>query len=79
MVGTGQLGLGKDEDGGLAGGTDGGGGGDGWEDDEDRINWWEDTLANVILGTDNNAPLSSAPGLEIDHPIVSVLGGTKSY
>ena len=32
------------------------------------------TVVNNILGTDNSAPLSSAPGLEYHHPDMIMLG-----
>ena len=35
---------------------------------------WEDTVTNLILGTETNAPLAYAPGLKIHHPIISMLG-----
>ena len=35
----------------------------------------EDTVANVIFGTEHNAPLAYAPGLELHNPIMSMLGG----
>ena len=37
---TGRIGLGKDEDGGLGGGSYGGGGGDGQGGDGDGLNMW---------------------------------------
>ena len=36
-------------------------------------------MANVILGTDPNAPLAYAPILELHHPIVSMLGGNGCW
>ena len=36
---------------------------------------WEYTVANVILGTEPNAPLAYAPGSELHNPIISILGG----
>ena len=38
-------------------------GGDRRDDDRYGLNRWEDTLENVILGTEPNAPIASAPGL----------------
>ena len=38
---------------------------------------FEDTVANVILGTEPNAPLAYAPVLELHHPIMSMLGGHR--
>ena len=38
----------------------------------------EDTIANLILGTEFNAPLASSPGLEIHHKIMSILGGAHT-
>ena len=35
----------------------------------------EDTVANIILETEPNAPIASARGLELHHPIISMLGG----
>ena len=53
-----------------------GGGGDGWDSNEDgRIIRWAYTVVNVILGTEHNVPLASTPGLELYHPIMSMLGG----
>ena len=53
-----------------------GGGGDGRDGNEDRqISSYDYTMANVILGTDPNAPLAYDPELEPHHPIVSMLGG----
>ena len=34
-------------------------------------------MANVILGTEPNDPLTYAPGSELHHPIVSMLGGNR--
>ena len=38
---------------------------------------WEDTVANIILGTEPNAPLDYASVLELRHPIVSIIGGRE--
>ena len=63
-------------DGRLGGGTDGGGGGERQEGDGyGRLIMWEYTIANVILGTEPNAPLDYDMVLEIHHPIMSTLGG----
>ena len=35
----------------------------------------EDTVENLILREEPNAPLESALGLELHHPIMSMLGG----
>ena len=42
--------------------------------DGDRLNLWEDNVANATLGTEPNAPLAYALGLEHHHPIMSMLG-----
>ena len=34
----------------------------------------EDTLVTTTLGTEYNAPLAYAPGLELQHPIMSNIG-----
>ena len=34
-------------------------------------------VANIILGTDPNAPLSYAMVLELHHPIMSMVGGNR--
>ena len=53
--------LGRDADVGLGGGTDRGVGGDIKGGDGDGLNRWEDTVANLILGTDPNYPLAYSP------------------
>ena len=68
MVRSGRTGCGGDVDGILGGRTDRGGGGD-----RDRLSRLEDNVAHVTLGTDPNAPLAYAMGLEIHHPIMSTL------
>ena len=78
VVGKGQLGLEKVVDGGSGGGTGGGGGGNRWGGGGDELNWWEDTVANVILGTEPNTPLAYAPVLELRHPIMSMLEGHRA-
>ena len=74
VVGIGRFECGGYADGGLGGGTDGGGGGYGWGGDGYRIIQWEDNVSNLTLGTEPNAPLAYAPGLEHHHPIMSTLG-----
>ena len=44
-----------------------------WDGDGDIISRWEDNVANITLGTYNNAPLAYAPGLEHHHPIIIML------
>ena len=75
MVGEGRPGYGGDTDGGSGGGTGGGAGGDVQDGDRDRLNWWEDNVANLILGTEPNTSLVYDPGLELHHPIMSTLDG----
>ena len=75
VVGTGQLGLGRDVDGISGGGTGRGRVGDGQDGDRDGLNRWEDIVANLILGTEHNNLLASTPGLEIHHLIMTMLGG----
>ena len=41
----------------------------------DGLLFWDDNVANVILGTEPNDNLAYAPGLELHHPIVSMIGG----
>ena len=43
-------------------------------DGDGRLIKWDDTAENIILGTEPNAPLAYAPGLELHHPIMSTLG-----
>ena len=75
VVGTGRLGLRRDVDCGSGGGRRGVGGGDGRDGDRDGgIIRSEDTVANVIFGTEHNSPLAYAPGLELHHSIMSKLG-----
>ena len=40
-----------------------------------RLIRWEDNVANLILGAYSNSHLAYAPGLELRHPIMSILGG----
>ena len=81
VVGSVQNGFGGDLDGSSGGEMDGGGGGYGWDGDGDGLNLWEDNVANATLGTEPNAPLAYATGLEHHHPIMSKLGdpGGRSY
>ena len=67
VVVLGRIGLVGHADGESGGGMDGGEGGDGHDryKDGDRLNRWEDTVANVTLGTEPNSHLASAPGLEL--------------
>ena len=57
----------------MGGRTDGGGGGDGWNGNGERLNMWEDNIANITLGREPNAPLTYTPGLEQHNPIMSML------
>ena len=77
VVGTGRLGLGRDAYCGLGGRTDWGGVGYRWNSEGDGLNSWEDTVANLILGMETNAPLVYDLGLELRHPIMSMLGGRR--
>ena len=47
---------------------------DGRDRDGDRLSQWEDNAAKVFLGTEPNAPLYYAMGLEHYQPIMSTLG-----
>ena len=77
MVVAVRLGIGGDADGGSEGVTVRGEGRDWRDGDRDgKIIRWEDTVANVILGTESNDPLAYDPGLELHHLIMSVLGGS---
>ena len=76
MVGVGRFGLGGDANGGLGGGTGRGVGGCCQGIDRDRrLIRWEDNVANTILGGESNDTLAYAPGLEIHHPIISMIRG----
>ena len=55
--------FGGDEDISSGCGTDEGRVGYGKDRDGDGLNWWEDMVANVILGTEPNVPLAYVPGL----------------
>ena len=58
-LGSGRDGCGGDANGGLGGRTERGAGGDGRDGDGDgQLIRWEYTVANVILGTEPNAPLA---------------------
>ena len=76
VVGSGHNGFVGDADGGLRGGTDRVGGGDRLDVDVDGyiLCRWEDNVSHITLGTEPNAPLSYAPGLELHHLIMSTLG-----
>ena len=41
------------------------------------MNWWEDTVVNLILGMDPNAPLDSDTGQELHQSIMSMLVGHR--
>ena len=75
VVVTGKLGLGRDANGGSGGRTYEGGGGNGLGGDGDGLNRWEDTVVNLILGTDSNDPLAYALVLELHLLIVGMLRG----
>ena len=53
----------------------------GGEDEEegngDGLNRWEDTVENVILGTEPNAPIAYAPVLELHQAIMIMLVGNR--
>ena len=65
VVGAGRTVFGGDADGGSGGGTEEGGGGDGLDGDGDILSQREDNIAQATLGTEPNAPLAYAPGLEL--------------
>ena len=46
-------------------------------DGDRRLIKWEDTAANITLGTETNYPLAYDPGLKTHHPIMSTLGSHK--
>ena len=56
--------------------TEGGEETDGTETETDLISG-KDTVANVILGTEPNSSLASAPGLELHHLIINMVGGHR--
>ena len=74
VVVTEQGGCGREEDNWSGGRTDGSIGVYIWDGDGDIISWWEDNVANITLGTETNAPIDYAPGLEHHHTIISMLG-----
>ena len=75
VEGAERTGLGGYLDGGSGGGMGGGGGGDGWDGDGDgKLVRWEDTAADVILATEPNAHLEYAPGLELHHMTMIMIG-----
>ena len=76
VAGAGWIGCGGNVNSGLGGGTDVEGGGDGRDRDGDGygLSWWEYNIVNVTLGTEPNALLAYAPGLEHHHPNMSTLG-----
>ena len=47
---------------------------DGAETAADNYLCGEDTVVNITLGTELNAPLAHATGLELHHPIMSKFG-----
>ena len=75
IVGTVGFGFGGNAYSGLGGRIDGGGGEDthGTETYRQLI-MWEDTVANITLGTNHNASLAYVPGLELHHQTISTLG-----
>ena len=78
VVGSVRLGLGGDADGGLGSGTGGVGGGDRqYGNGYGQLIRWEDTVANVFLGTEPNPHIAYNPGLELHHLIMSMLGGHR--
>ena len=75
MVVIGRFGFGGDAYGGSGGVTDRGGGGDKRDGDGDgQLIKWEDTIENITLGVEPNAPLAYTPVLELHHPIMSTIG-----
>ena len=75
MLVTGRFGFVGGVDSVLGGVIDSGGGGDGQDrDNNGRLLKWEDTVANITLGKEHNAPLAYALGLEHHHMIMSTLG-----
>ena len=47
-----------------------------WDGGGDRLSWWGDNVANITLGTETNALLDYATGLEHQYPMISTLGET---
>ena len=74
VFGSGCLVLVRDVDGAFRGIMDRRGG-YGQASDGYGLIIWEDTAANLILGSDHNAPLAYAPVLELHHPIMSMIWG----
>ena len=54
------------------------GGGYGDDGDGDGLNRWEDTVANVILGTEPNVPISYTTVFELHQPIMSMFGAHRN-
>ena len=78
VVGAGKIGIGGDADIVSGGGTGGGGGGDKRSVIVNRqLIRWEVTVTNLLLGTGPNVPLAYDLGLELSHPIMSILGGHR--
>ena len=75
VVGTGLLRIERNMNGGSVDGMIGGGGRDRKNDEIDGLKRWEDNVARIISGTEPNAPLSSALGMELHHPIMRMTGG----
>ena len=72
---SGRGGCGGDAGSNSGCGTDRGRGGDRQNGDKDgRLIRWEYTVANIILGKEHNIPLAYASGLELHHPVMSMLG-----
>ena len=73
----GRIGCGVVSDDSLGGRKNGGGGGYG----QDRVGcgliWWEDNVAHVTLGMNNNTLLAYSLGLELHHLIMSMLINTR--
>ena len=77
-MGSGSIGPGRGEYGSSGGGTGGGGGGDKRSVIVNRqLIRWEVTVTNLLLGTGPNVPLAYDLGLELSHPIMSILGGHR--
>ena len=74
VVGTERIGLGRDADSSLGCGTNRWGQGYGQDNEGYRLNRWEYTASNVILGTKPNDTLASTLVLETHHPIMSMPG-----
>ena len=75
VVDAGRGGCGGDAYGGSGGVTDRSGGGEKRDGYGDRqLIKWEDTIENITLGVEPNAPLAYTPVLELHHPIMSTIG-----